>query len=515
MKISLETTELDVKKWFEGIPILFGHVALRITLDGQSCYRDFVFCNSDNFNKYIIESDGHFSTHCSLVHWQKTPPEAENLLTTPPIIEVGQQNDVGKQNQPCWNIVHRTCSTFPGEGIESSQQKEALNDKEVRRKNYRSILANNFPVLVDHPLCALGFARIAPYGEDGGDQATSSEPTGYALAIYYVPQDMRTDSTLARKLIQRGIVHLISELVRCIAVTDDNLRRVGRESALKATAFKAARESHKALDEVRKTIKELRTKIDISMYSSSHVLWNRDFIIEHALKDKPWYVDDSPHRESLLKSLVKFASHGLDNPSEGDLRDCLIKAGDPLGRYSIKLIDDSAENGLKQLCELLDSSVAIAMGSHEEKKAFSINPRVLLLPIILSECEPKVANEMLLSLTINDPERLLPPALTYLSTLFLELREKKLLMNNGICFTQSTEGNNFEAEYSFAPTEIFIQDSFKKAFPTEAEPPAQGRLASLRAHLLRDSDGLFTSCLSVCNKHDQKDSVTISLRLPS
>ena len=236
MSITLETKPETVESWFAKTPILFCHFALRITVNGESSYRDFVFCQDSGYTGYIEQSDLHFSNHYSLIHWAKTPREAETLSKQLPKIESLSASTTAtttETNPASWRFTDRCAQPFPSAKNQPvPKENEQLED--TRRVGYRQILAKNFPNLVGHYLCSIGFAR-------------STESAGYALAIYYILNQPEEYLKLPSSLIQNGIIHLSSELMRCIAEIDDAHNRAESDLSLTAAAFDLVLGSRKAL----------------------------------------------------------------------------------------------------------------------------------------------------------------------------------------------------------------------------------------------------------------------------
>jgi len=330
------------------------------------------------------------------------------------------------------------------------------------------------------------------------------------LAIYYVQSAPTPDPNLSAKLIQSGLVHLSAELMRSIAEIDNEYRRVQGEVALKSDAFATTITSFPALQAAELEIRRLKSKIDRSMYGVACVLWNREFILEHKLDQKPWWnqAPGTVNLPDLKKALATIVSYGLGEThalTEAEAERILKSSTNALGQYAVQQIEEKKE---KELCALLDSAVNIATGKPD---ASNVNEALLRLPIILSGCNDSSkatssTYEAVLEVA-NGPSPLFPLALTYLSTVFLELREKKLLEEDKVWLASSSPT---VFTYSFKPSRLFCFTRFQTMF-SDADI-SFGRLGSLRSRIMEDCPKLFIDNINVSEDSSAKN-ILINVRL--
>mgnify|MGYP000169787875 CR=1 FL=1 len=220
--LNVGTSQESVKGWFKDQNLEFCHLAMRITVEGDSTFVQFNYLPKDKHNEYVSASNEHFKRYSSLLHRAKF----EYFFSEPDTIpkpEATKEISTSNEAEGCsWSL---DCIGKIPQGSSKSE-----SNKEKRRSEYYEILTTISPALAEKKIYAFAYCGLLdPAGKDerttDADKRNIGEKdTGFGVAVYYVnDKDEEENKGFSEVLFRKCLLELCNQLTFNIKTQSEKL----------------------------------------------------------------------------------------------------------------------------------------------------------------------------------------------------------------------------------------------------------------------------------------------------
>ncbi len=203
-KLKVETSQGSVEDWFKGQDLEFCHLAMRITVDGDSTFVQFNYLPEDKHDEYVAASNSHFEEYCSLIHRAKV----EHYSSEPDKIPRSkrEENSTSAEAKGCsWKSDRERA-------IPQGDNKSEDNKKE-RRLKYYEILTTISPALEEKDIYTFAYCGLLNSVEET-ERNIGSKDTGFGVTVYYVNNKTEEENKdFSEVLFRKCLLELCNQLV--------------------------------------------------------------------------------------------------------------------------------------------------------------------------------------------------------------------------------------------------------------------------------------------------------------
>lgn len=268
--------ESDIEAWFRKsdaneietgdskYSLLFCHASLRITINDQAHYIEYVYGDSENNRKFLDSSKTHFEKYESFVHKPQYSLK-EDTDTLPGTRSTLQNISLA------WCLGAAEFSNF-----RSSNDDTSLVDETKRKNEYFEMVAESFPHLKARQMQGFAFSKQLLQAETE-IQTASARSTGFAIAIYFVMNEETETKIDVDTVSERAVVTLSDAILR--SVRDDSLlvtAQMERNKRL-SDGFNELRAPYIDMVNAIDVVNDFLSKAKSSIAGPGYYLWDREY----------------------------------------------------------------------------------------------------------------------------------------------------------------------------------------------------------------------------------------------